>query len=211
MIDEGYIKFELDWQAGPPPDAAQVAELNRWRRPLFAAGLIGVYEEQGVGFGNLSVRSRGDGLFVISGTQTGHLDELGPEHCALVTDYDIDGNRVRCRGPVRASSESMTHAALYELADDIGAVVHVHSGSLWRRFRGILPTTRPEVAYGTPEMAREFRRLYRETDFADRGLAIMAGHEEGIVGTGHGIAQAAGRILELAAHAADGVPGGSPR
>ncbi len=197
MIDEGYIKFELDWQQGPAPDAALVAELDRWRRPLHAAKLIGHSARDDVGYGNLSLRSPGDGLFVISGTQTGHLAELGPQHCALVTACDVERNRVSCRGPVRASSESMTHAALYALSADITAVVHVHSRPLWQALQDRLPTTDAAIAYGTPEMAREFARLYRDTDFARDGVAVMAGHDEGIVAFGHGMAQAARRILAL--------------
>lgn len=197
MIDEGVIKFELDWQEGPPPDPALVAVLNRWREPLYAAGLIGHYRELDVGYGNLSIRGRGDGHFIVSGTQTGHLAQPGAEHYTLVTDYDIAANRLSCRGPVRASSESMTHAALYELSAGIGAVVHVHSATLWRRYGKRLPTTRPDVAYGTPAMADEFRRLYRDTAFAADGVAVMGGHEDGIVATGAGVAQAAQRILDL--------------
>lgn len=197
MIDEGYIKFALDWREGPAPDAGLVELLDTWRQPLYAAGLIGEYPDLGIGYGNLSVRSRGDGLFVISGTQTGHLPVLGPHHWTLVTDVDLQANRVRCVGPVRASSESMTHAAIYELAANIGAVVHVHSAPLWRALKHRLPTTDPAVAYGTPAMAQEFSRLYRETDFARDGVAVMAGHEDGIVGFGHGMAEAARRILAL--------------
>lgn len=197
MIDEGVIKFELDWTETPPPDVPGARLLDRWRRPLYEAGLIGEYAEARVGYGNLSVRRAGEGRFLITGTQTGHLPELGPGQFTLVTGYDIDANRVACRGPIRASSESMTHAAIYELSPDIGAVVHVHDASLWREWRGILPTTDPDVPYGTPAMAAEFRRLHRETAFAREGLAIMGGHEDGIVGTGHGIAEAARRILEL--------------
>ena len=46
-------------------------------------------------------------------------------------------------------------------------------------------------------MAREFRRLYEETDFAGQGVAVMGGHEEGIVSFGDDIEQAAERILDL--------------
>jgi hypothetical protein len=70
--DEGYVKFTSDWRPGPPPDATAVHELERWRRPLFEAGLIGYDEALGVGYGNLSMRT-GQRQFVVSGTQTGHL------------------------------------------------------------------------------------------------------------------------------------------
>lgn len=197
MIDEGYIKFDIDWQPGEPPDEETVAELNRWREPLFAAGLIGEYRDVGIGYGNLSRRVAGNGYFVISGTQTGHLEKLDAEHYALIVDYDIAANRVRCRGPVKASSESMTHAALYELDPAINAVVHVHNRPLWERHMERLPTTRADVAYGTPEMAREFARLYRDTAFRTTGIAVMAGHEDGILSFGDNLSEAARRILEL--------------
>lgn len=196
-IDEGYIKFESDWEAGPAPDAAAVELLDAWRRPLFDAGLIGHYEDPGVGYGNISIRIGASGQFVISGTQTGHLAQTVGAHYALVTAYDIDRNRVSSTGQVEASSESLTHAAIYELDDDINAVVHVHSQPLWRALRGKLPTTSPGVSYGTPEMAYEFQRLYRDSEFASRGVAIMAGHDEGIVSFGRTLEEAATRILEL--------------
>lgn len=201
MIDEGYIKFALNWERGPAPPEEWVADLRHWRKPLFDAGLIGHYADLGIGYGNLSMRSPGDGHFLISGTQTGHLEDPDAAHYALVTDYDIAANRVTARGPIKASSESMTHAVLYELSDGINAVVHVHSRPLWERLLDRLPTTRASVAYGTPEMAEEFRRLWTETDFADDGVAVMAGHEEGIVSIGDDMAQAARRILDLTARA----------
>ena len=46
-------------------------------------------------------------------------------------------------------------------------------------------------------MAYEFRRLYEETDFAEQGVAVMGGHEEGIVAFGQTIEQAEQRILRL--------------
>jgi Class II Aldolase and Adducin N-terminal domain len=200
VIDEGYIKFDLEWIEAEPPTEKEVADLREWRRPLYAAGLIGHYTELNVGYGNISVRSGSKGEFIISGTQTGHLADPDERHYARVTAYDIDANRVTCRGAIRASSESMTHAAIYELSPAINAIVHVHSAGLWRRLLHVLPTTAADVAYGTPQMAAEFRRLYRETPFSADGIAIMAGHEEGIIGTGHGMAEATRRIMQLCDH-----------
>ena len=197
-IDEGYIKYDLDWTPGDAGHAATARELDRWRRPLVEAGLIGHYEELGIGFGNISQRCGTAGQFLISGTQTGHLATTDERHYALVTEVDIDANRVRCRGPVKASSEAMTHAAIYALEEDIGAVVHVHSAPLWRRYRGDLPTTDRDVAYGTPQMAHAFERLYRETDFGRIGIAIMAGHDEGLVSFGATVENAATKMLSLA-------------
>ncbi len=194
-LDEGYIKYVSDWTPGPAPDADVTNLLDTWRRPLHEAGLIGHYDDLDVGFGNLSVRVGSQ--FVISATQTGHLAVTEAGHYSLVTGYDIDNNRVSSIGPAQASSEALTHAAIYELDSDINAIVHVHSAELWHRLRGEVPTTEATVSYGTPQMAREFSRLYRDTDFATRGIAVMAGHEEGIVTIGATLEEAATRILQL--------------
>ena len=96
---------------------------------------------------------------------------------------------------MQASSEALTHAALYELDAGICAIVHVHSLILWRTLIHRVPTTAEEVRYGTREIAREFLRFYRETDLPEIGVAVMAGHKEGIVTFGHTMEQAAQRIL----------------
>lgn len=197
-IDEGYVKYEADHSPGPAPDAAAVSLLNRWRRPLYDAGLVGHYADLGVGFGNISIRGTQPEQFIISGTQTGHIAETGANHYALVTRTDIRRNRVECTGPVQASSEALTHAALYALSERVNAVVHVHSRTLWDRYRFSLPTTDEAVPYGTPEMAREFERLWHETGFASDGIAVMAGHDEGLVSIGATLAEAAKRMLRLA-------------
>lgn len=197
-LDEGYIKYTSRWTPGPAPDPDAALLLDTWRKPLFEAGLIGHYEDLDIGFGNISVRSGTAGQFLISGTQTGHLESTDEQHYALVTAFDLDRNTVDCFGPVQASSEAMTHAAIYELDERINAIVHVHSEALWTKLRGEIPTTEPDIAYGTPEMAREFARLYADTDFRTSGIAVMAGHEEGLISFGRTLEEAATRMLSLA-------------
>lgn len=204
-IDEGYIKYASHWTDATLPHAECAAELERWRAPLHDAGLIGHYEHLDVGFGNLSVRAGAPGQFIISGTQTGHVAHTTADHYALVTKADIAGNAVWSVGPSRASSEALTHAAIYRLSIDINAVVHVHDAALWAHYQGRLPTTDATVSYGTPDMAGEFERLWSggpsrnsfRHSFRKKGLAIMGGHEEGIVSIGHDLAEAAQRILAL--------------
>jgi len=196
MIDEGYTKYACDWRRGPPLPDETIAELNACRNQLFDAGLVGYYEQHGVGFGNLSIRAP-DGGFIISGTQTGHLERTDARHWTLVIGYDIDTNGVICEGPVQASSEALTHAAIYELDPEIQAIAHVHSGELWHRLIDRIPTTSRDVPYGTPDMAREFGRLYRETDLAEYRAAVMGGHDEGLVAFGRDIGEATERVLSL--------------
>jgi hypothetical protein len=47
-------------------------------------------------------------------------------------------------------------------------------------------------------MANEFRRLYVKTDFGSEGIAVMGGHDEGLVSIGVSLEQAAARVLALA-------------
>jgi ribulose-5-phosphate 4-epimerase/fuculose-1-phosphate aldolase len=195
MIDEGYTKYECDWRHGPALPADAIAELNDWRNRLHEQGLIGYYPEHRVGFGNVSIREGDSSAFIISGTQTGHIETTDERHYARVIGCDIEANRVLCEGPVQASSEALTHAAIYALDPGIRAVAHVHDAALWDELIDRLPTTSREISYGTPEMAREFRRLYAETDFPARGVAVMGGHEEGLVAFGRDIEEACRRIL----------------
>ena len=198
MIDEGYTKYEIDWQADAPLPDERIAALDACRRRLYAAGLIGYDAEHEVGFGNLSTRSVDPQGFVISGTQTGDIEATDARHYSLVTGWDIDANRVHCRGPVQASSEALTHAAIYELDPAIGAVVHVHAPGMWQTLKGKLPTTDETIAYGTPEMARELQRLYRDTYLKAHGVAVMGGHPDGLIAFGRDIEQATKRVLDLA-------------
>ena len=195
MIDEGYTKYHCDWRPGPPPSADVVAGLNAWRTRLYDAGLVGHYAEHRVGYGNVSIREPRSTCFIISGTQTGHIPVTDEHHYSRVTGWDIDANRVSCEGPVAASSEALTHAVMYAIDGHIGAVVHVHHDDLWQELVDRLPTTARDVSYGTADMARELERLYRQTDFAADGVAVMGGHEAGLLAVGESISVAAERIF----------------
>jgi hypothetical protein len=195
MTDEGYVKFRCEWTESPPLPAHLLAELDRWRQRLYRARLIGYDPGLGVSYGNLSTRAAHPRQFIITGTGTGDLPALTPAHYTLVTDYDIDANVVNCRGPLQASSETLTHAAVYALDEAVRAVVHAHSLPLWERLSLTVPTTRRDASYGTPAMALEFRRLFQETDVARRRIAVMGGHEAGLVSFGESVAEAAGRLL----------------
>lgn len=200
---EGVIKFQLEYTPGPAPEAAWLRELNAWRTILVVNRLIGQDPARydGYGFGNLSRRLPPWDAppharpFVISGTQTGHLAELSPEHYTTVLACDPAANRVIACGPVRPSSESLTHAAVYALDPAIRVVMHVHSPEMWRQAATLgLPITAAHVPYGSPEMAAEVARLLAAPDARARGIFAMGGHEDGLVAFGTD-ATTAGRIL----------------
>jgi len=193
---EGVIKFNLDFRPGPAPSAAEIVEINRWRQRLHALGLVGQdpARYEGLGFGNVSVRCPGG--FLISGTQTGGLAQLGPEHYARVVASDPQANAVSAVGAIRPSSEALTHAALYACDAALGSVLHVHSPRLWQRASLLgLPLTDAAVPYGTPAMSAEMARLYCDPQARRTGLFAMGGHEDGLVAFGRD-PQAAGEVLE---------------
>ncbi len=196
--DEGVIQFTLDHAPGPPLATAEVKDLAAWRRILFLLGLIGQDPTRygGFGFGNISRRTpEAERGFIVSGSQTGHLPELDGRHWAVVSDWDIAGNRVTAHGPVRPSSESLVHAALYDQRPAIGAVIHVHSPLIWRRgLRDGRPATPPEAAHGTVAMAAAAGDLLRRSDPGASGLFVMAGHEDGVIAFGDHLT-AAGLLL----------------
>jgi hypothetical protein len=185
MHDEkGYIQFRCEWQEAPPP--AVPAELIAWRDRLHEMNLIGVYPD-GIGFGNISIRKP----FLISGTATGHLPHLEPEHFAEITAFDIAGNAVSCRGRVKASSESLSHAAVYRADPAAQAVIHVHHLAAWESLRSHVPTTDPSAEAGTPQMADAIASLLPLAE----GFFVMGGHREGLVAYGASLGEAGNRLL----------------
>ncbi len=179
MIDEGYIKYHQEFIKDVPVKPELITEINAYRSRLYKMKLIGAYDEI-IGYGNISYLMQ-NGKMLISGTQTGQIAELNENHYTVVEQYDIDENTLTCKGPIKASSEALTHAAVYELSPEIKAVIHVHSRNLWDKYLNVMPTTKADVAYGTPQMAYEVKRLYNEGPMQKNPVMIMAGHDEGII------------------------------
>jgi len=194
MIDEGYIKYEIQWEEGPAPEE-DLSELIAVRNELFDRGLIGVYADLGVGYGNVSQRWLPGTEFVVSGTQTGHLPQLTQVHFSRVTGWDLTANRLHCQGPLKASSESLTHAAIYDCVSTATAILHVHHLPTWKYLLANFPSTAPGIAYGTPEMAREVYRLYSESQLPELKVFAMTGHEEGVFAFGDTMAEAKAILL----------------
>jgi len=190
MTEEGHIQFRCEHSRGPIVEKHDIEDLLAVREKLFEAGLIG-QDAKGVAYGNISKRVIGSGRFYITGTQTGGFARLYPEHITLVLAADLRTNEVRCSGAVKASSESLTHWAIYEADENINAVIHVHHESLWRYLINAgLPTTDHSIPYGTPQMGEEVQRLYVEGDARESKLIVMGGHESGLLSYGGSLAEA---------------------
>ena len=196
MIDEGYIKYQCHWNEINAIAQWDIVKLNWWRTKLYNLGLIGEYNN-GIGFGNLSVRIPQSNNLIISGTQTGGIAELTPQHYTKVTEFDWDKNYVVCEGLIKASSETLTHAAIYVAQPNVNAVIHVHNADLWRKLLDKVPTTNVNCAYGTPEMAEEIIRLCRQRETQQQKIVIMSGHEEGILTFGQSLKEAGNTLLQF--------------
>jgi L-ribulose-5-phosphate 4-epimerase len=191
VSETGSIKFSCEQVAVKIPGFAGFVELNRYRRKLRDLGMIGV-DAGGVGFGNLSVRNGSSSRFYITGSATGMIPELAPTDYAKVVAYDFARNWLRCEGSVVASSESLTHAAVYESDPNTRAIIHCHDMKLWAALLDRAPTTPKKVEYGTPEMAYAVRRLLEITDVRNRRIFVMAAHEGGLVTFGKDLEEAFG-------------------
>jgi ribulose-5-phosphate 4-epimerase/fuculose-1-phosphate aldolase len=129
---------------------------------------------------------------------------MDASHYALVTDVDIRHNTLYCRGPVVASSESMSHAVIYQELPWVGGVIHIHHLGLWERLLHRCPTTDATATYGSPEMADSIRALIRTTTLPEERLFVMEGHREGIFAFGADLPAAFQRLA--AAMQANGLP-----
>ncbi|MBW6515495.1 MAG: class II aldolase/adducin family protein [Candidatus Cloacimonetes bacterium] len=195
---EGIIKYHCDWTK-KPLEVLTVLELekfNYWRSKLRERGVIGV-DVTGIGYGNISMRVKVSKDFIITGSQTGHLNKLSPNELSLVTDYDILNNYIRCSGLIKASSEALTHAAIYTNSLDYKAVIHIHSHKIWKLVHEIYPVTDPKAEYGTPEMALSIEQLLTKTFDCLPQIIILGGHPDGIIICGSTLDSTGSKTIEL--------------
>lgn len=196
-MEEGYIKFKAHWQKAAPFPWETLRALDHWRQQMYQQQLIGAYPD-GIGYGNISCRFR-DTEFLISGSTTGNFPQLNAQHYTLVTDFDLQRNEVFCQGPIIASSESMTHAVVYQHCPEVNAVIHIHQPQWWEHYLHQLPTSSAQAAYGTPEMAQEIIRLLETSSVRQQEkVLVMAGHREGFLAFGVDLAEAGEALLALA-------------
>ncbi len=209
---EGVIKYQLQFQEQAPSDNAFVKklldsnsletgliELNSSRHLLKKAGLMGQDPRRygGDGFGNISIRIQGN-VFLVSGSQTGHIEALSHRDVAVVDDFNVNLNKLSAFGLTKPSSESMTHGVCYQTVEKVGAVIHVHSPDIWQAIDDLeLPYTDQSIPYGTPQMANAVRNLLLEHRPLSRPTIFgMKGHEDGVVVVGKSLTSCTTSLLD---------------
>ncbi len=193
---EGVIKYSGRWRQGPAPCHAQLGELQRVREQLWCRGWLGV-DLGGIGYGNVSLRAAAPGEFVISGTQTSGERHLAAEGFTRVLRAEPASGQLDVEGPCRASSESLSHAALYESCPAAGAVLHIHSAPLWMHALATRASTSKQAEYGTPALALAVSQVMRELAAPLSGVIALAGHQDGLLSWGCAPEAALDALLRL--------------
>lgn len=203
VIDDGVIKYDRsNFSYCDHIEAEECVELEYQRKKLYHENLIGECPVHKVGFGNISLKydlqkyhTTPNPQFIITGTQTGKFSELTNTQYTRVIDFDIENLKLHSMGALEASSEALTHAAIYLSNPLIGGIVHVHSKSIWE---GIIKntnfTTSKEIPYGTKEMAHAVMAFSKKHH---TGYFAMEGHEDGVVAFAPTITEATKITLEL--------------
>ncbi len=186
MID-GVIKYNLDFIKSHPVEKSLWENIEMTRERLFALGLIG--EKDGIGYGNISERLDKDS-FIITGTQTGNLNSLDAKHYSLIEAYNNEKFYLKSSGAIKPSSEALTHGTIYHLSPEIGAVIHIHSKSLWDFMLKKEYKRTKNVPYGSSQMIKEVKKIYQDINPLKNPKFVMSGHEEGIITFGKTLKEA---------------------
>ncbi len=191
-LTEGIIRYKTkEYRQELLHKHSDVSELEYWREILFNINLIGEYEDK-IGFGNLSKRFQKKG-FLITASQTGSLPHLKNEHYCLVSDFNLSDFSLSYAGLLPASSEALTHGALYEADLNINYVFHIHHEKIWK---GLLEDGEPKVSkgidYGSPEMAETVKSLAKDPSI---NLIAMEGHKDGVLSFGNSAFQTGQALL----------------
>ncbi|MDR0304639.1 MAG: class II aldolase/adducin family protein [Chitinispirillales bacterium] len=199
-MDEGYIKYQAEHEQTNNFKLSQnyvflAQELIKTRDYLHSLGLIGVYSN-GIGFGNCSFRTK-ENEFVITGSATGEIKNMSLCHLCIVKNFDINKNKVYSKGAISASSESMTHGAVYSAQSAANCVLHIHSKKMFDFMKTNNHNfTEQSILYGTPAMAKAVMGEVKKIN-SPYGIIVMLGHEEGVISFGEDISSALAQITSV--------------
>jgi L-ribulose-5-phosphate 4-epimerase len=196
LSETGTVKFVAERSKSHLDSFDRLEELNLYRARIRDLGLLGV-DENGIGFGNISLRDQTTSAFYITGSNTAHKTQLVLKDCARVTRCFLAKNCLLYEGETLPSSESLTHAAIYETRPLVGAIIHGHDAKLWSFLLREGLATPADAEYGTPEMAEAVKELFRiEFPSGGPGNAFaMSGHHGGVIIFGRNLSAAYDALL----------------
>lgn len=205
---DGVTKFKQEFTKSFPLPSDTVIELDRWRNIMHDLGLIGRDPNRygGAAYGNVSRALRiGEEFsdrkyreFIATGTETGGIKRLGREHYTTVWKFHPEQNLVFTKGPIKATSESMTHGQIFVLDPSAMFAFHFHDEDMWELLQKLkMPQTKEGIEYGSVGMAHEVTRLFQETNVKKVGVFAMLGHPGGGFVFGKSSNEAGMRMLSL--------------
>jgi ribulose-5-phosphate 4-epimerase/fuculose-1-phosphate aldolase len=193
---EGVVKYSLEFKKTKPICSTCIEQIESVREDLYTLHLIGAYED-GLGFGNISLKKENSQSFVITGTQTGHKEHLHKEDYSLVERVDFDIFTTYASGAREPSSEAITHACIYNLDSKIKAIIHVHNEKLWRYMLQNDFISTSDVEYGSLEMVKDIQNIYKDLDALQNSTFVMKGHFEGVFVFGKSLQEAQKQLMQI--------------
>lgn len=191
---EGIIKYQQKFTLKDNLTWNDVHDLENCRKKLRPYNLIGEDPIEHLGHGNLSGRWMQSNSFIITGTQTGKLSDLNPSHYTKVVNFDLASQLVEVEGPIPASSEALTHGALYLQSPEIKFVIHIHHRQMWEKMlQGNFKRTDSDIEYGSLAMAEAMAQLVSRPE----DVLVMAGHQDGIIFFGPQLDPLASKIIDF--------------
>jgi hypothetical protein len=203
---EGTIRFAyaLEPPAGAVAGIDTLRALGAWRALFKRLELLGQDPTRygGLGFGNLSSRDRHRGdEFVITASQTATAPTLADEDLVRITHSNPGRFWVDAVGRQPPSSETLTHAMIYQADASIGWVFHVHSPEIWRRADELeLPATAVDAPYGSPAMAEAVSQLLARHPSRPFVFATL-GHQDGVFACGASADDTGSALMRVLARA----------
>lgn len=203
---EGTIQFAyaLEHPAGPVAEPDVVRSLAGWRAVFRRLDLLGQHRDryQGFGYGNLSSRdgSRPD-EFVITASQTAGAPDFDDSSLVRITHSNVARFWVDAVGQQPPSSETLTHAIVYQADRSIGWVFHVHCPEIWQRHADLgLPATPEHAPCGSAAMADAVEVLLARHHVRPV-VFVTLGHEDGVFACGTDAAATGNALVALLARA----------
>lgn len=181
------VKFQTIYIKKEPPYDKSIDELKKWCKVFHDRNLAPPYP--GGSFGNLSCRSE-DGTFIITGSCIGLKCDLKNDSFVRVIDCDFEKLQIKVAGTRPPSSETLLHAAIFNMRTEINAIFHGHNVELLKNhYRRNLPETKSEKPYGTMELVQSVLELIDRYD-----LIIMKNH--GFIVVGKTMAEAGRSVID---------------
>jgi ribulose-5-phosphate 4-epimerase/fuculose-1-phosphate aldolase len=166
----------------------RLAELNTWAFTLAGLGLTPIHP--GGAYGNQSYRMGRSSLII---TKSGMIPEkdLVPDNYVCIEEFNEERRIFFIQGMHDPSSESILHYFIYKRFEDVGAIMHGHSGLFEQHATKLeIPVTSTFQPYGTFELAESAVELLQDK----AGFIFLKGH--GFVAAGKDIKTTGNLVLE---------------